>query len=426
MTVRCSHRAAAARRPSIVERRGADAVDLRAHGDGASGTGRRSPARGRRCRSRSCPRRGRPPSRRFSVAPTEGKSSQRFAPRRRSGTSATTWPCSIRTVAPRSRSPGDVHVEAARADRVAAGQGDARRGRSGRRAGPARRSRRAGGVPARRGPRGRAARARRSSRCPTSTPSSGRRRAGGRSRRCSPAGAAGRPSRRRRGCSARCARTERPGASSAAAISLSAEFFAPPTYDACRPGDASGAPARPPGSSPCLVTLGAAGWSASPPPLRLAAMVNLTRIYTRTGDGGRDPARRHERDQQDRHPAARPTPTSTRPTPHLGVVLATRRARRRGRGGAHPRAERPLRRRRRPVHPGRARPGVPARCASSRTTSTGSRAGATGSTRTCPSCARSSSTAAPVAAAHLHVARTVVPPGRAVGLGRPRGVRRRR
>ncbi len=43
---------------------------------------------------------------RFSVAPTEGKSSHRLAPTRRlPGTSATTCPCSMRTTAPSSCSP---------------------------------------------------------------------------------------------------------------------------------------------------------------------------------------------------------------------------------------------------------------------------------------------------------------------------------
>ena len=59
---------------------------------------------------------------RFSVAPTLGKSSQRFAPVSRPGTSATTKPCSMRTAAPSSVSPRHVHVQAARADVVAAGQ----------------------------------------------------------------------------------------------------------------------------------------------------------------------------------------------------------------------------------------------------------------------------------------------------------------
>ena len=42
---------------------------------------------------------------RFSVAPTEGKSSHSEVPTSWSGTSATTWPCSMRTTAPSSWSP---------------------------------------------------------------------------------------------------------------------------------------------------------------------------------------------------------------------------------------------------------------------------------------------------------------------------------
>ena len=59
-------------------------------------------------------------------------------------------------------------------------------------------------------------------------------------------------------------------------------------------------------------------------------------------------------------------------------------------------------------HPGGRRTRSTRRCASSRTTSTGSRPGATTTTRSCPRCGPSSSTAAPLGAAHLHVARTVV------------------
>ena len=59
---------------------------------------------------------------RFSVAPTLGKSSQSFAPVSRPATSATTKPCSMRTFAPELGQPGDVHVQAAGADVVAARQ----------------------------------------------------------------------------------------------------------------------------------------------------------------------------------------------------------------------------------------------------------------------------------------------------------------
>ena len=108
----------------------------------------------------------------------------------------------------------------------------------------------------------------------------------------------------------------------------------------------------------------------------------------------RDPPRRHERDQQERPAAAglRRRRRGQRPPRRRA---GRRRARRRRRRGADPRAERPVRRRRRLLHAGRATTRSSRRCASSRTTSTGSRPGATTTTRTCPSCARSSSTAAP-------------------------------
>ena len=61
---------------------------------------------------------------RFSVAPTLGKSSHRLAPVSRPATSATTKPCSMRTSAPELGQPGHVHVQAARADVVAARQRD--------------------------------------------------------------------------------------------------------------------------------------------------------------------------------------------------------------------------------------------------------------------------------------------------------------
>ena len=57
---------------------------------------------------------------------------------------------------------------------------------------------------------------------------------------------------------------------------------------------------------------------ARPGPLALRprrlAMVNLTRIYTRTGDDGTTALGDMRPDQQERRPARAPTPTSTRPT----------------------------------------------------------------------------------------------------------------
>ena len=52
-------------------------------------------------------------------------------------------------------------------------------------------------------------------------------------------------------------------------------------------------------------------------------MVNLTRIYTRTGDAGE--TRLGDMSDDDARPTCgcRPTPTSTRPTPTSGVALAT-------------------------------------------------------------------------------------------------------
>ena len=91
----------------------------------ASGTGRRSPARGRRCRSRWCPRRAPRPSRRFSVAPTEGKSSHRLAPTQPVRHLRHDLPVLDADDGPELLQPADVHVEAARPDRVTAGQGDA-------------------------------------------------------------------------------------------------------------------------------------------------------------------------------------------------------------------------------------------------------------------------------------------------------------
>ena len=52
-------------------------------------------------------------------------------------------------------------------------------------------------------------------------------------------------------------------------------------------------------------------------------MVNLTRIYTRTGDGGETRLGDMSVDDARTTRGCRPTPTSTRPTPTSGVALAT-------------------------------------------------------------------------------------------------------
>ena len=129
----------------------------------------------------------------------------------------------------------------------------------------------------------------------------------------------------------------------------------------------------------------------------------------------RDPARRHQRDDQDRL-RLRAYADVDEANAHLGVALARRRPRRRRGRGADARAERPVRRGRRPLHPGGGRPGVPA--AADRA---GLRRPARGLVRPlqrgrCRRCARSSSTAAPrrrppPRRPHRRT------PGRAVGLG---------
>ena len=135
-------------------------------------------------------------------------------------------------------------------------------------------------------------------------------------------------------------------------------------------------------------------------------MVNLTRIYTRTGDGGetrlgdmsvttKNDTRLHAYADVDEANA------------QLGVVMT-----RRPRGGRprrpDTRAERPLRRRRRPLH-ARSCP-IPStrRCGSSRSTSTASRAGATTTTRSCRALRSFILNGGTPGAAQLHVARTVV------------------
>ena len=88
-------------------------------------------------------------------------------------------------------------------------------------------------------------------------------------------------------------------------------------------------------------------------------MVNLTRIYTRTGDGGEtklgDMSTTTKNDLRLQAYA-----DVDEANANLGVALAQRRARGRRGGGADPRPERPVRRRRRLLHAGRRRPGVPA------------------------------------------------------------------
>ena len=98
-------------------------------------------------------------------------------------------------------------------------------------------------------------------------------------------------------------------------------------------------------------------------------MVNLTRIYTRTGDDGTtalgDMSRRR-----------RPTrgcmayADVDEANSHLGVALAPGEPRRRRRRPAHAHPERPLRRGRRPLHAGRPRTRRTRRCASRSPTST--------------------------------------------------------
>ena len=210
-------------------RRRVDALDRRASRSrrrrsgrpsaAASGRGRRSPARGRRCRSRSSRGRARPPSagsrwpHAGEVQPDVAADAGRPAPRRRGSRArrATTAPSRCR--------PVDVHVEAARADRVAAGQGDvglaaashqrAEHADRGAHRGARGRSRPGGaGAPARRWP---------------TTPASGSWTTVQPSRRSSSAMI------RRRGCRARRMSVVVPSASSAAAMSLSTLFLAPVT-----------------------------------------------------------------------------------------------------------------------------------------------------------------------------------------------------
>ena len=131
---------------------------------------------------------------------------------------------------------------------------------------------------------------------------------------------------------------------------------------------------------------------------RVWRMVNLTRIYTRTGDAGE--TRLGDMSIDDARPTCgcRPTPTSTRPTPTSASRWRT--------GGLEDDVVAVLTTVQNDLFdvgadfctPGRARTRSTRRCASSRSTSTGSRPGATTTTRTCRSCGRSSSTAARPAA----------------------------
>ena len=146
-------------------------------------------------------------------------------------------------------------------------------------------------------------------------------------------------------------------------------------------------------------------------------MVNLTRIYTRTGDDGTHAPRRLQPHEQDR-PAPRRLRRHQRGQHRDRGRGGRRRAARRRRPCSCAGAERPVRRRRRPVHPAAARPTSTRRCGSRRL---GRRAG--GRLRPLPrarwrSCARSSSPAArPGAAlpARRHDGRAA---GRALHLGR--------
>ena len=91
-------------------------------------------------------------------------------------------------------------------------------------------------------------------------------------------------------------------------------------------------------------------------------MVNLTRIYTRTGDGGEtrlgDMSVTSKTDLRLEAYA-----DVDEANAHLGRRARARRARRRRGDGADPRAERPLRRRRRLLHPDRRRTRSTRRCA---------------------------------------------------------------
>ena len=101
-------------------------------------------------------------------------------------------------------------------------------------------------------------------------------------------------------------------------------------------------------------------------------MVNLTRIYTRTGDAGETRLGDMSDDHQERPAAAGLRRRRRGQRPPRRRARDRRARRRRGRGADHG-AERPLRRRRRLLHARRARTRSSRRCASSRTTSTGSR-----------------------------------------------------
>ena len=185
--------------------------------------------------------------------------------------------------------------------------------------------------------------------------------------------------------------TVRPGASSAAAISLSAEFFAPTTVT-------SPASRAPPStrirSTPAVIVTAAivAGRSAiarrdAAYAVRMA--VHLTRIYTRTGDAGTTALGDGSRVAKTDPRIEAYADVDEANAAHRGGARA-RRACRRSAHSADDRTERPVRCGRGSVHADRRRPEVAAAAGRPRSTSPGSRAGATSSTRGCRSWTRSS------------------------------------
>ena len=139
--------------------------------------------------------------------------------------------------------------------------------------------------------------------------------------------------------------------------------------------------------------LAASPWPAAGTLEGRAMAVHLTRIYTKTGDDGTtalgDMSRVAKTD-----PRVGAYADCDETNAALGVALALGELPARIAAVLRDRAERPVRRRRRPVHPGRRRPGVPAAADRRSPTSSGSRAGATSSTPNCPSWTASSCPAA--------------------------------
>ena len=178
----------------------------------------------------------------------------------------------------------------------------------------------------------------------------------------------------------------RPGASSAAAISFRALFLAPPTWTGpARSGPRVSGPSR---DRHLEVPAHPARMRVPPRRLprrtrpRLRLMVNLTRIYTRTGDAGetrlgdmsvttKNDPRLHAYADVDEANA------------QIGVALALGGLEDDVVDGAHHRPERPVRRRRRLLHPGRREPGVPAAADRAGLRRPARGAGATSTTRTC-------------------------------------------